>query len=124
MATTDATSDDPTQEHRIDDADATAEEETEPTDTACQHRARRAHEEDMDVSLRRQGGIYEVESESGNVYEVEVDRDFSIVGPSSSEQDDTCAEHVALWTGCSAGDRFKISPILSGQDNRDWGRAC
>ena len=35
-------------------------------------RERRAHEEEMDVSLLRKGGIYEVYSESGNIYRVDV----------------------------------------------------
>lgn len=47
---------------------------TEPTaaDTTPAPRTRRAREEDMDVSLLRKGGIYEVRSESGNTYEVDV----------------------------------------------------
>ena len=35
-------------------------------------RERRAREEEMDVSLLRKGGVYEVYSESGNTYRVDV----------------------------------------------------
>ena len=35
-------------------------------------RTRRAREEDMDVTLKQKGGIYEVHSQSGNTYEVDV----------------------------------------------------
>jgi hypothetical protein len=35
-------------------------------------RERRAREEEMDVSLLRKGGVYEVRSESGNTYRVDV----------------------------------------------------
>lgn len=41
-------------------------------DTTIAPRTRRAHEEEMDVSLLRKGGIYEVRSESGNVYKVDI----------------------------------------------------
>lgn len=86
MATTESTSDETTQEHRTDDADTTAEEKDEPTETASQRRARRAREEEMDVALRRQGGIYEVQSESGNVYEVDV-LEHSCTCPDSQQTD-------------------------------------
>ena len=42
------------------------------TNTAAARRARRANEEDMRVSLRRAGGVYDVHSESGNTYRVDV----------------------------------------------------
>lgn len=35
-------------------------------------RERRAREEEMEVSLLRKGGVYEVHSESGNTYRVDV----------------------------------------------------
>lgn len=35
-------------------------------------RARRAREEEMDVALLRQGGLYEIDSASGNTYEVDL----------------------------------------------------
>ena len=35
-------------------------------------RERRAQEEEMDVSLLRKGGVYEVRSESGNTYKVDI----------------------------------------------------
>ena len=35
-------------------------------------RERRAREEEMEVSLLRKGGVYEVRSESGNTYRVDV----------------------------------------------------
>ena len=41
-------------------------------DTTLAPRTRRAFEEEMDVSLLRKGGLYEVRSESGNVYEVDI----------------------------------------------------
>lgn len=46
----------------------------EPTavDTTPEPRTRRAREEAMDASLLRKGGIYEVRSESGNTYEIDV----------------------------------------------------
>ena len=40
--------------------------------TQPDHRTRRAREEAMEVSLVRRGGIYEVQSASGNVYEVDI----------------------------------------------------
>ncbi|WP_224337820.1 hypothetical protein [Haloprofundus halobius] len=42
-----------------------SQEELEP-------RTKRARTEEMDVSLLQKGGIYEVQSESGNIYEVDV----------------------------------------------------
>ena len=42
------------------------------TDTTLAPRTRRAFEEEMDVSLLRKGGLYEVRSESGNVYEIDI----------------------------------------------------
>lgn len=47
-------------------------DESTSADSMIAPRTRRAHEEEMDVSLFRKGGIYEVRSESGNVYEVDV----------------------------------------------------
>lgn len=41
-------------------------------DTTPAPRTRRAYKEDMDVSLLRKGGIYEVRSKSGNTYKVDV----------------------------------------------------
>jgi len=35
-------------------------------------RERRAREEEMDVSLLKKGGVYEVYSESGNTYRVDI----------------------------------------------------
>ena len=47
--------------------------EDPPTDgTELDPRTQRAHEEDMDVSLLAKGGVYEVHSQSGNTYEVDV----------------------------------------------------
>ena len=40
--------------------------------TQPDHRIRRAREEAMEVSLVRRGGIYEVHSASGNLYEVDI----------------------------------------------------
>ena len=42
------------------------------TNAAAARRARRAQEEDMAVSLRQAGGVYDVHSESGNTYRVDI----------------------------------------------------
>lgn len=42
------------------------------SDAAAARRARRARAEAMTVSLRQTGGIYDVESESGNTYRVDI----------------------------------------------------
>ena len=42
------------------------------TNTAATRRARRAREEEMVVSLRRAGGMYDVHSGSGNTYRVDI----------------------------------------------------
>ena len=42
------------------------------SDSAAARRARRAREEPMTVSLRRTGGVYDVQSESGNTYRVDI----------------------------------------------------
>jgi hypothetical protein len=47
------------------------DEPSAATDTA-EPRTQRAHEEEMDVSLLRKGGIYEVRSASGTDYEVDI----------------------------------------------------
>lgn len=47
-------------------------DESTAADDTIAPRTRRAHEEDMDVSLRRKGGIYEVRSVSDSVYEVDI----------------------------------------------------
>ncbi len=47
-------------------------DESAAADDTIAPRTRRAHDEDMDVSLRRKGGIYEVRSASGSVYEVDI----------------------------------------------------
>lgn len=54
------------------DSEATVDAEDEADDTPGQRRARHAREEDMDIALRRHGGIYDVHSESGNTYQVDV----------------------------------------------------
>lgn len=54
------------------EAEVTAHSENEVADTAGQRRARRAREENMDIVLRRYGGIYDVRSESGTTYQVDV----------------------------------------------------
>lgn len=72
MATTDSNSDVSAEQHSTNDSDGTAIN-TEPSDeTADQRRAQRAREERMDIALRRQGGIYDVHSESWNTYQVDV----------------------------------------------------
>jgi len=50
---------------------ALSDGETE-TKSVVDPRTRRAREEDMDISLLEKGGIYEVRSQSGNTYEVDV----------------------------------------------------
>ena len=52
--------------------DSTASEEPPTDGTELDPRTQRAHEEDMDVSLLAKGGVYEVHSQSGNTYEVDV----------------------------------------------------
>jgi hypothetical protein len=51
-----------------DDPDSDASELNE----AAARRARRAREEQMTVALRQTGGIYDVHSESGNTYRVDI----------------------------------------------------
>lgn len=46
-------------------SEGSSQEEIEP-------RTERARTEEMDISLLQKGGIYEVQSESGNIYEVDV----------------------------------------------------
>jgi len=58
--------------NRVTDPKANASAEPTGTDTTPAPRTRRAYEEEMDVSLLRKGGIYEVRSESGNTYEDDV----------------------------------------------------
>ena len=43
-----------------------------PSQETLEPRTKRARTEEMDVSLLQKGGIYEVQSESGNIYEVDV----------------------------------------------------
>lgn len=50
---------------------APSDGETE-SESALDPRTRRAREEDMDVSLLEKGGLYEVRSQSGSTYEVDV----------------------------------------------------
>ena len=52
--------------------DSTASKEPPTDDTELDPRTRRAREEDMDVSLLAKGGVYEVHSQSGNIYEADV----------------------------------------------------
>ena len=52
--------------------DDTPTEESSTNGTELDPRTRRAREEDMDVSLLAKGGVYEVHSQSGNIYEVDV----------------------------------------------------
>ena len=52
--------------------DSTASEEPPTDDTEPDPRTQRAREEDMDVSLLAKGGVYEVHSQSGNIYEVDI----------------------------------------------------
>jgi len=44
----------------------------EPSQEELEPRTKRARTEEMDVSLLQKGGIYEVQSESGNIYEVDI----------------------------------------------------
>ncbi|ADE01760.1 hypothetical protein [Haloferax volcanii] len=44
----------------------------DPSQEELEPRTKRARTEEMDVSLLQKGGIYEVQSESGNIYEVDV----------------------------------------------------
>ena len=44
----------------------------DPSQEELEPRTKRARNEEMDVSLLQKGGIYEVQSESGNLYEVDV----------------------------------------------------
>jgi hypothetical protein len=53
---------------QIDDSDPGASKSNE----AAARRARRAREEEMTVSLRQTGGIYDVQSASGNTYRVDI----------------------------------------------------
>jgi hypothetical protein len=46
--------------------------EVSELDEAAARRARRAREEEMTVSLRQTGGIYDVHSESGHTYRVDI----------------------------------------------------
>jgi len=56
----------------VSNPDSTASEEPRTDDTELDPRTRRAREEDMDVSLLAKGGVYEVHSQSGNIYEADV----------------------------------------------------
>ena len=56
----------------VSNPDSTASEEPRTDDTELDPRTRRAREEDMDVSMLAKGGVYEVHSQSGNIYEVDV----------------------------------------------------
>ncbi|MCU4927084.1 hypothetical protein OB905_14035 [Halobacteria archaeon AArc-dxtr1] len=44
----------------------------DPCQEELEPRTKRARTEEMDVSLLQKGGIYEVQAESGNIYEVDV----------------------------------------------------
>jgi len=44
----------------------------DPSQEDLEPRTKRARNEEMDVSLLQKGGIYEVQSESGNIYEVDI----------------------------------------------------
>ena len=44
----------------------------DPSQEELEPRTKRARTEEMDVSLLQKGGIYEVQSESGNIYEVDI----------------------------------------------------
>jgi hypothetical protein len=44
----------------------------DPSQETLEPRTKRARTEEMDVSLLQKGGLYEVKSESGNIYEVDV----------------------------------------------------
>lgn len=46
--------------------------DSSPSDTSVKNRADRAREEDMDVALLKQGGIYEVEGTTGQAYRVDI----------------------------------------------------
>jgi hypothetical protein len=52
--------------------DNTASDEPSTDYTELDPRTQRAREEDMNVSLLANGGIYDVHSQSGNIYEVDV----------------------------------------------------
>ena len=52
--------------------DSTASEEPPTDGTELDPRTQRAREEEMDVSLLAKGGVYEVHSQSGNIYEVDI----------------------------------------------------
>jgi len=52
--------------------DNTASDEPSTDDLELDPRTQRAREEDMNVSLLAKGGIYDVHSQSGNIYEVDV----------------------------------------------------
>ena len=56
----------------VSNPDNTASEEPSTDGTELDPRTRRAREEDMDVSLLAKGGVYEVHSQSGNTYEVDI----------------------------------------------------
>ncbi|WIV68939.1 hypothetical protein [Natrialbaceae archaeon AArc-T1-2] len=44
----------------------------DPCQEELEPRSKRARTEEMDVSLLQKGGVYEVQSESGNIYEIDV----------------------------------------------------
>ncbi len=44
----------------------------DPCQEELEPRTKRARTEEMDVSLLQKGGVYEVQSESGNIYEVDI----------------------------------------------------
>ena len=44
----------------------------DPSQETLEPRTKRARTEEMDVSLLQKGGLYEVQSESGNIYEVDI----------------------------------------------------
>jgi len=56
----------------VSNPDSTASEKSSTDDTEPDPRTQRAREEDMDVSLLAKGGVYDVHSQSGNTYEVDV----------------------------------------------------
>jgi hypothetical protein len=56
----------------MDDATQEADQEESITEAGLARRVRRAQEEEMDISLRRTGGVYDVQSASGNTYRVDI----------------------------------------------------
>lgn len=60
-----------------------------PVKDVDDRRTRRAKEEAMNVSLSRKGGIYDVESESGNIYQVDI-----------LEETCTCPDHTKREARC------------------------